>query len=213
MTQRKKPWIHALLQKEVTRPHAFVSMEQSPSVYEYHTSTDYASSYQNGLDSMWEVTTHFTPTAPPTTTDNSHLKEPEKYVPAPLYLIIEGHSKVKTYGQNINGTNTASTPKIVQVASTVDPVRKHVVSEDEDGRTFEVKHLHKKQSGVLLKVDDFKHKIAEQKTNATSTMGSLLSLLDTSFGDFFSNNDEKLSNPSNSTNSIELNSNEMLRSH
>lgn len=220
MPNRKKPWIHALLQKEVTRPQTFVSMEQSPTVYESHTSTDYTSSYQNGLDSMWEVTTHFTPTIPPSTmtTDEifSHYKQPEKAIHGPMYLIIQGHSKVKTYGQNVNGS--VSIPKIVPVSSTTDPVIKHVVSDDEDVRTYEVKHLHKKQiipSSIKL---DLKQN-QETKTNTTSTMGSLLSLLDTSFGDFFLNNEETLpvytknSTSANATNIIDLNSNEMLRRH
>lgn len=145
----------------------------------------------NNLDS----TTHFAPTVLPDivsmTTDTmfSHYQQPEKPMPRPMYLIIEGHSKVKTYG----GPSTSSgrhEPKFVPVQSTVDPVVTRVVNEDDDGK-YEVRHLHYKQP--TPEDSEAKTETVSASPDETNTkpykvnkMSSLLSLLDTSFGDFFS---------------------------
>lgn len=212
---RKKPWIHALLQREVTKPAPSItttttmSVEQSPNIFESHVTTvsaEHPSSVQfykpdtrndnlaASIEPMWETTTHFSPTIPPTTmtTDElfSHYKQPERPLMGPMYLIIEGHSKVKTYGQQ-DGIIGRTQPKIVPVASTVDPVIEHVVSKDEDGRTFEVKHLHTKQEEfTTLSSARLKANSGAATNSTSSSMDSLLSLLDTSFGDYLNNEEE-----------------------
>ncbi|XP_050095195.1 uncharacterized protein LOC126577546 [Anopheles aquasalis] len=55
--------------------------------------------------------------------------KPTVDVRAPLYLIIEGHSKVKTYGLNTNDT-LMQLPRMVPVASDKDPIVRHVVNQD-----------------------------------------------------------------------------------
>lgn len=215
-TQRKKSWIQALLQKEVTRPQeSFVSMHQSPTVFESHTQDLKPTTFQlttntivNGHHRPYEhsnviesvnhhldSTTHFAPTVLPDivsmTTDTifSHYRQPEKPIPGPMYLIIEGHSKVKTYG----GPSTSSgrhEPKFVPVQSTVDPVVVRVVNEEDDGGKYEVRHLHYKQpTPEDLEAEEAKTATpldTKSKPINVNKMSSLLSLLDTSFGDFFS---------------------------
>lgn len=216
--QRKKPWIQALLQKEVTKPHTYVSMESSPTVYESHSMGFSAAHHNEVAQTMWETTTQFMPTIAPATmtTDElfSHYKQPEKPMAGPMYLIIQGHSKVKTYGQPDG--NGKMQPKIVPVASTVDPVVTHVVSEHENGQKYEVKHLHKKQEDKepLLGPITRETSMASMKKNATATptMSSLLSLLDSSFGDFLLTNEERMPDESaTEAGDLELNSNEMRK--
>lgn len=242
-TNRKKPWIQALLQKEVTRSTysvptvstsmqhmqkqqqhmttGVVSMLPSSSVYESHTqnfvsspaatmmaeplasiattttiqqarpmytqspimaSTTHSRPLSNHIietisPMTWpETTTHFTPTVRPymrpssqsqyvmstssagvgMTTDSmfSHYKQPQQPVVGPAYLIIEGHSKVKTYGNSPEGRHE---PNVRPVQSTVDPVVVTVVPPEvqrsaayrlqlaDEERRFEVKHLHYRQ--------------------------------------------------------------------
>lgn len=228
MHHRKKPWIHALLQREVTAPSttATMSVEPAPNIFESHSTTIADNTFSKITDEypshkpttsatvepmiMWpETTTHFSPTIPPTTmtTDElfSHYKQPERPLMGPMYLIIEGHSKVKTYGQQ-DGTVRRALPKIVPVASTVDPVIEHVVSKDEDGRTFEVKHLHTKQEEVTVPMLTMRKTAATlgNSTTTTSSMDSLLSLLDTSFGDYLNNEEDLERQDAN----MELNSKE-----
>lgn len=121
--------------------------------------------------------TIFTPTVlpPSMTTDSlfSHYKQPSQPLTGPMYLIIEGHSKVKTYG--LRDEEAKHIPKIVPVKPKKNPVIKHVVSEDDNGTEVLVKHLHQKQEDK---------KIAEKPKleNKKSTMDNLLSFLD--FGSF-----------------------------
>lgn len=98
-----------------------------------------------------------------------------------MYLIIQGHSKVKTYGQS-DDNNGKPLAKIVPIEKMENPVIKHVVSEDEKGTKLEVKHLHKITKHNDGKKDDGKNLIED---NSKNTMGNLLSLLDTTFGDYF----------------------------
>ncbi|XP_054743453.1 mucin-5AC [Anastrepha obliqua] len=82
------------------------------------------------------------------TTDSlfSHYKQPEAPLRGPMYLIIEGHSKVKKYGKN--GINL-NLPKIVPVVPKREPVVR-VAEPGEEKRgtpeTFQVQHLHVKTS-------------------------------------------------------------------
>ncbi|XP_034129637.1 mucin-5AC [Drosophila guanche] len=83
--------------------------------------------------------------APESTTDSlfSHYKQPPKALLGPMYLIIEGHSKVKTYGQNELDPHS---PKIVPVISKREPVVRTADPNEKRGtvETFQVKHLHTK---------------------------------------------------------------------
>uniref|UniRef100_A0A0K8WLA3 Zonadhesin n=2 Tax=Bactrocera latifrons TaxID=174628 RepID=A0A0K8WLA3_BACLA len=84
------------------------------------------------------------------TTDSlfSHYKQPEAPLRGPMYLIIEGHSKVKKYGKN--GINL-NLPKIVPVIPKREPVVR-VAEPGEEKRgtpeTFHVEHLHVKTSST-----------------------------------------------------------------
>lgn len=122
--------------------------------------------------------TVFTPTVlpPSMTTDSlfSHYKQPSQPLTGPMYLIIEGHSKVKTYG--LRDEEAKHIPKMVPVKSKNNPVINHVVSEDDNGTEIIVKHLHQKQDDK--KIDDKSSKLENKK----STMDNLLSFLD--FGGF-----------------------------
>lgn len=204
----------------------FVSMHQSPSVFESHITADitpasttttmahmmttltspivnghhrpYPYHPSNAIDTVdhLDATTHFAPTVLPEisamTTDTifSHYRQPEKQLTGPMYLIIEGHSKVKTYGGPSSTAGTVShAPKFVPVQSTVDPVVTRVVNEDaDDGGKYEVRHLHYKQPTP----EDLEAAAAAPSSDnnnrpiEANKMSSLLSLLDTSFGDFFS---------------------------
>uniref|UniRef100_A0A182W7J9 Uncharacterized protein n=1 Tax=Anopheles minimus TaxID=112268 RepID=A0A182W7J9_9DIPT len=90
------------------------------------------------------------PTPPAMTTDSifSHYKQPatpERWSP---YLIIEGHSKVKTYGLNTNDT-LMQLPRMVPVTSTKDPIVRHVVNRDPDtGAELSVTHIATKRPPV-----------------------------------------------------------------
>ncbi|XP_017471906.1 PREDICTED: mucin-5AC [Rhagoletis zephyria] len=82
------------------------------------------------------------------TTDSlfSHYKQPEAPLRGPMYLIIEGHSKVKKYGKN--GINL-NLPKIVPVIPKREPVVRIAEPGDEKRgtpETFQVEHLHVKTS-------------------------------------------------------------------
>ncbi|XP_035916200.1 uncharacterized protein LOC118513934 [Anopheles stephensi] len=90
------------------------------------------------------------PTPPAMTTDSifSHYKQPatpERWSP---YLIIEGHSKVKTYGLNTNDT-LMQLPRMVPVTSTKDPIVRHVVNRDPNtGAELSVTHIATKRPPV-----------------------------------------------------------------
>ncbi|XP_017014080.2 mucin-5AC [Drosophila takahashii] len=87
------------------------------------------------------------PAPPPSepTTDSlfSHYKQPPKPLLGPMYLIIEGHSKVKTYGQNELDPHS---PKIVPVISKREPVVRIADPNEKRGTvdSYQVKHLHTK---------------------------------------------------------------------
>ncbi|KAH8413438.1 hypothetical protein KR009_011043 [Drosophila setifemur] len=85
------------------------------------------------------------PTKSEATTDSlfSHYKQPQKPLLGPMYLIIEGHSKVKTYGQNELDPHS---PKIVPVISKREPVVRIADPNEKRGtvETYQVKHLHTK---------------------------------------------------------------------
>lgn len=172
---QKKPWIHELLQKEVTRP----------------TTTYVNAEYQHPSTIDIETTTHFMPTIPSTSRRpieeffSPPQKQPaSKSIVTPMYLIIEGHSKVKTYGQSDDNAKKPAA-KIVPVDSSANnPVVKHVMAENDRGIEIEVKHLHRR-----TKSENKNEGMNMIRDNSNNTMNSLLSLLDTTFGDFFVDDD------------------------
>lgn len=176
--QSKKSWLQDLLQKEVAKP-------TMPSRVQFETATmlklDDKNQFTNKatVESMTETPPpFFVPTIqPPTSNDNKALLK-ELYKPMnPMNLIIQGHSRVKTYGQ---GTDERD-PKIIEVKSVEDPVVNRVVSKDENGVQFDVKHLH------TNKTQSVSSKTNVEPENKNSSVASLLSLLDLSFGDFLDN--------------------------
>lgn len=204
----KLPFLRSILQKEITRPHPMmvaqspsVVMQYSPSVYESHTtiSATMADQRHPAFESnkaVGTVTINVTPLPflptissanvlqdvadstmgpPHMTTDAyfSHYHQPRQPMKGPMYLIIEGHSKVKTYGQN-DKTAQKHEPKIVPVQQEDDPVIRHVVSDNGPM----VKHLHAKKEELK------KDKKMQKKSKEASSMGSLLSFIDSSLGDF-----------------------------
>jgi len=106
--------------------------------------------------------------------DGKHYVQPDMHVGWPVYnLIIEGHSKVKTYG--LKGDEIGKNlPMIRPVQSKENPI----VDRTTDAPEFSsIKHV--KGGGKLAKK-------AEDKKSSSSAMSSLLSLLDGSFGNFLS---------------------------
>ncbi|XP_037708546.1 mucin-2 [Drosophila subpulchrella] len=83
------------------------------------------------------------PSEPTTDSLFSHYKQPPKPLMGPMYLIIEGHSKVKTYGQNELDPHS---PKIVPVISKREPVVRIADPNEKRGtvESYQVKHLHTK---------------------------------------------------------------------
>lgn len=129
------------------------------------------------------------PTTTPTitlTTDElfSHYKQPVVETrPVPMFLIIQGHSKVKTYGGKDSVGNSETTkhlPKIRPVTMNKDPVINHVVSSD----------FHPSESHIVVnattthKPKPLKSIKVQSNSNTNSTMDSLLSFLDSSLGIF-----------------------------
>lgn len=195
-SDKKRPWLQNLLQKEVTYHTPTVMpttpqivMSYSPPVFESHSTltNDLPTQYQfNPFDST--TLSPVTTVAPITlTTDElfSHYKQPTEPLHGPMYLIIQGHSKVKTYGgqQTVNGTIRHSA-KMVPVETSRDPVVTHVVSEEEDGNVMKVAHMHKTSQN-----NDAKHQTSIDRKKTNSTVDSLLSLLDSSFMGFFMNDE------------------------
>uniref|UniRef100_A0A1B0CZB6 Uncharacterized protein n=1 Tax=Phlebotomus papatasi TaxID=29031 RepID=A0A1B0CZB6_PHLPP len=191
----KASYLHAILQKETlqrpTTPSpssttSSVVMQKVPSVFEVHQSTAIVT--KTTPNQQIETTTHFVPTAPPTLTTDayfSHYNQPPAPISGPMYLIIEGHSKVKTYSSSDppDGKHHAN---IVPVVSTEDPVVRRVVND-------EVKHLH-------FRAPEVKRKPLPTRTSA---MDSLLSLLDVSFGSLLSEEAQEDQNNSIDSNALE----------
>lgn len=96
----------------------------------------------------------------------------------PLYnLIIEGHSKVKTYGLKNDDAIENNLPKIRPVQANENPIVERVI--EDQGPEFNIKHL---QSSRKENDKNFKSTDGGQ----TSPITSLLSLLDSSFSNFLS---------------------------
>lgn len=210
-SDKKRPWLQNLLQKEVTYQAApttpQIVMAYSPPIFESHSTlaNDLHQYYVNPI----EATTYMpaTTVSPITlTTDEifSHYKQPIEPLHGPMYLIIQGHSKVKTYGgqQTMNET-TKHSPKMVPIEAVKHPVVKHVVSEDNHGNVMKIAHTHKSPQ-----TNEAKEPTLADKMKSNSTVDSLLSLLDSSFMGFFLNDDQSKSLANNKTSkSAEYNKN------
>lgn len=102
----------------------------------------------------------------------------EKNTKAPknhMSLVIEGHSKVKTYKPGQFDPKEKHRPVLIPVTPLGDPINRRIVNTEEDGKIIEVKHLHSKEErkSETKKVENHQEK---------SAISSLLSFLDTSFG-------------------------------
>lgn len=194
--EKKPHWVHSLLQKEITYPvqqtTPQVILAYSPHIYDSHS----AKATTNAVDNhKFDATTMEVTTAIPTTTPTpttpfdtiySYHKQPPLPVRRPMYLIIQGHSKVKTYGNNSNNGNKTQNhePKMVPVVPTDDPIVQHVVSLDASVGEFQVKHLHKSQATAVKAKTTSATSSKPAKNKVTTPMVSLLSLLDSSLASF-----------------------------
>lgn len=189
-SEKKKPWVQSLLQPEIsyqpqmTTPQ--VVLAYSPHIYEAHS----AAFKSNGEKSITAPTTERNVAMMTTTPVPMQHTQPtvQSRQATPVYqaLIIQGHSKVKTYGADSSDSNKAKhEPKMVPVVPNKDPVVKHVVSED---NVIQVKHLHKLHSSGETKT---KSAQISTKKPINSPMASLLSLLDSSLASFSLEHDKK----------------------
>lgn len=196
-----KPLLQSILQSETAAPFT----KKPSSVYQI----EYTSNIYNpeAINSMATSSSTFVPTKPthrptpmkttmktslePSTTSSAvtteqeeqkqHYVLPDMQANWPVYnLIIEGHSKVKTYGLKSDDEIGNNMPKIRPVQAKDNPIVERVTNSD-GGPEFNVKHLR----GNKKELGKFQRKTEDGK-KSESAMDSLLSLLDSSFGNFLS---------------------------
>lgn len=201
-SDKKSPWVHSLLQKEVsfqpqaTTPQIVVAyspkvFNPKPAIFNNILNEPQAAPFTLTTEMPIPISTTTAPIS--TTTESIEASDyPFKSViiptRAPLYLIIQGHSKVKTYGaENVDNAKAKHEPKMVPVTTNKDPVVKHVVSQDSRGNEIQVKHLHKIQTPIAK----VKSTTPSTKRVTNSPVDSLLSLLDKSFAGFTLNGDRE----------------------
>lgn len=153
--------------------------------FTYHTSSTTTSTER--------TTTPYVPLPPPPP-ETTTLKIPEtttsmyarfeRNTKAPkshMSLVIEGHSKVKTYKPGHFDPKEKHRPVLVPITPLGDPVQRRIVNTEEDGGVLEVKHLH---SSAERKSDTKKVELEKKEpvVKEKSAISSLLSFLDTSFG-------------------------------
>lgn len=195
-----KPLLHSILQTETAapftkKPSSVYQIEFTSHIYNPEAINSMATSSSSSAYTPTTTTTTFMPTKPSirpvsikaTTKASSHSSlshvaaaaaaENEKYyVPEvqmgwPVYnLIIEGHSKVKTYGSKNDDPLGNSMPKIRPIQAKENPIVEHV-TDDVDSRP-----------------EYARQKIKKEASKQTA-MTSLLSLLDGSFGNFLGGED------------------------
>lgn len=85
---------------------------------------------------------------------------------------------MKTYGLNNNDT-LMMLPKMIPVASLRDPLVRRVVNRDETGSSMDVRHV-----SILSTAAPIMSSEEEETSEERSAVSSLLSLLDSSFGDY-----------------------------
>lgn len=207
-----KPLLHAILQTETAVP--FTKMPSSAYQIEYTSniyspeainsmamSSSYATTFTPSkatirpLSMKTTVKTSSVPSLPTSTSANAipqekkHYVQPEMNAGWPVYnLIIEGHSKVKTYGLKNDDEIENHLPKIRPVQHKPNPIVERVT---EKGPEFEVKHH--------LKHSKHPKKSSSSDESAQSPMSSLFSLLETSFGNFLSDENRDKVRPESET--------------
>ncbi|EDW28726.1 GL18792 [Drosophila persimilis] len=114
--------------------------------------------------------------APESTTDSlfSHYRQPPKALLGPMYLIIEGHSKVKTYGQNELDPHS---PKIVPVISKREPVVR-IADPNEKRGTVETFQVQASTMSTILKPVSTRLLPQQPEPRIGSQAGSISSLLE-----------------------------------
>lgn len=179
-----KPLLHSILQTETASPFT----KKPSSVYQIEfTSNIYNPEAINSMASS----SSFTPTQPtvrpvsiksttktsttvqsPTESDEQkHYVQPEVHMGWPIFnLIIEGHSKVKTYGSKNDDPVGSRLPNIRPIQPIENPIVEHVTNNESTRPEF-----------------------SKAKSKQTA-MTSLLSLLDGSFGNFLGTGSEDNSN-------------------
>lgn len=212
-----KPLLHSILQTETAAP--FTKMPSSAYQIEY-TSNIYSPEAINSMAMSSSYASTFTPTKasirpiamkttaktspvpslPTSTSTNAIPHEKKQYVQPemnaawPVYnLIIEGHSKVKTYGLKNDDEIENHLPKIRPVQPKQNPIVERVTS-TEKGPAFEVKHLkpskHPKKPALSS---------SSSEESAQSPMSSFFSLLESSFGNFLSDENRDKVRPESET--------------
>lgn len=196
-SQSKKSWIQDLLQKEVARPTMPPSYVQMETLEMLKLNDLNHFNSKMPVESQTEISPpYFVPTIHPSIADDNKLLFKEIPKPmTPMNLIIQGHSRVKTYGQ---GTEERD-PKIVEVKSVENPVVNRVVSKDENGIPFEVKHLHVSSGNKTVSVS-----LNATAESENSPVAGLLSFLDLSFGDFLDSTPDVVNQTKVNENSIKV---------
>lgn len=186
----RKPWIQDLLQKEIvkTTPRPVLDteypIEKVTTLQPRVTTPVY---FTTSAPEKMSITEYFFPTVAAAVEEpETPKKQSSKYIQSPMYMIIEGHSKVKKYGLRPNDIKS-NFPKIVPVTPTKDTVVNYVVSNDEFGNSLTIKHLHSKTTTAAPVTSSTQTPTTklELKKKGSSTMDSLLSFLDSSLGNFF----------------------------
>lgn len=207
---RRKAWIQSLLQKEVTAQ----PLATSPQVILAHSPLVLTSPAPKTKRPFEHTTpSYFLTNTPATTTTTirpllaTTLGRPLLPIRPPMHLIIQGHSKVKTYGIDKNGGKAIrSEPKMIPVGGNSDPVVKHITSGDVKANTIQVKHLHKIHTTQAP--TKFKATANPNKGLLDASMDSLFGLLNSSLGFSLddSNSDESYEQQEkvNSTKSSEI---------
>ncbi|XP_043501886.1 mucin-5AC [Polistes fuscatus] len=118
-----------------------------------------------------------TTTVPSLTTDPifSHYKQPAKPIKGPMYLIIQGHSKVKTYKPTINKHGVPVNNEIV------DNITERPLSK------FEQLIIENTKNGKVDKTAEEKKKLEEKiraEKRASTSQDSLMSLVESGLGSF-----------------------------
>lgn len=118
-----------------------------------------------------------TTTVPSLTTDPifSHYKQPAKPIKGPMYLIIQGHSKVKTYKPTINKHGVPVNNEIV------DNITERPLSK------FEQLIIENTKNGKVDKSAEEKKKLEEKiraEKRASTSQDSLMSLVESGLGSF-----------------------------
>lgn len=183
---RRKAWIQSLLQREATSP----PTSTTPQVILAYSPQQHISPMIKNKQRPFEQTTatYFitsTPSTPMTTTKVAPTSPPTVktlFVPTrpPMYLIIQGHSKVKTYGIDKNASRIVKNdPIMVPVGGSVEPVVKHITDDVKDN-IIQVKHLHKLHTTQAPSKSKTTPKPTKGLLNAS--MDSLFGLLNSSLG-------------------------------